>query len=607
MPGIVGIITNASHQQARAELLRMVACMRHESFYVTGTSIDESIGLYVGWVERVRSSADAMPICNESGTMSLVFSGEEFPESGTAQRLKNRGHSLAAGDNSYLVHLAEEDRQFPVGLNGQFHGVLADRNRGTVTLFNDRYGLRRIYYHETKDSFYFSAEAKAILEVRPELRSLNVRGFAELVACGCVLENKTLFRGISVLPGASAWVFRRGELEQKQSYFSPQEWENQQVLDPESYYQQIRAIFGQNLPRYFNAREGVGLSLSGGLDTRMILAWQKPAPVSIPCYTFGGSFRECRDVRVAGRVAKACGQSHKVIQVGDEFLSRFPHYAERTVYLTDGSASVYHSPDLYLNGIAREIAPIRMTGNYGDQALRHLTVFRPVATTPGLFCADFLSSISEAGKTYLRVTQGHALTVAVMRQTAWHYQGLLALESSQLAMRTPFLDNDLVQVLYRAPTSTLMNNNLRVRLIGDGNAALRKIRTDLGFAGTGGWIAGTLSSHYQRFTMRAEYAYDYGMPQWLARADHQLASLHLERVFLGRHKFSHFRIWYRDALANYVREMLLDSRTLSRPYLQRGTVEAIVRGHLNGDRNYTTAIHQILTLEHVHRLFLDGK
>jgi asparagine synthase (glutamine-hydrolysing) len=51
--------------------------------------------------------------------------------------------------------------------------------------------------------------------------------------------------------------------------------------------------------------------------------------------------------------------------------------------------------------------------------------------------------------------------------------------------------------------------------------------------------------------------------------------------------------------------MLLDSRTLSRPYLERKGVEAIVRGHTKGNYNYTSEIHRVLTLELVHRLFLD--
>jgi asparagine synthase (glutamine-hydrolysing) len=118
-------------------------------------------------------------------------------------------------------------------------------------------------------------------------------------------------------------------------------------------------------------------------------------------------------------------------------------------------------------------------------------------------------------------------------------------------------------------------------------------------------VSAALSHWFQEFTFKAEYAYDYGMPQWLVRIDHALAPLHLENVFLGRHKFGHFRVWYRDLLANCVREMLLDSRSLSRSYLERRSVEAVVNGHISGKANYTTAIHKMLSLEYVHRLFVD--
>jgi asparagine synthase (glutamine-hydrolysing) len=164
-----------------------------------------------------------------------------------------------------------------------------------------------------------------------------------------------------------------------------------------------------------------------------------------------------------------------------------------------------------------------------------------------------------------------------------------------------------VKTVFRAPQSTLTSNDISLRLIKDGNPALRKIRTDRGLGGSLPGPAASLLEKYLEFTFKAEYAYDYGMPQPVAKVDHALSALHLERLFLGRHKFYHFRVWYRDALAAYVREMLLDSRTLSRPWLQRNTVEDIVKGHLKGDRNYTTAIHKILTLEHAHRLFIDPR
>jgi asparagine synthase (glutamine-hydrolysing) len=143
-------------------------------------------------------------------------------------------------------------------------------------------------------------------------------------------------------------------------------------------------------------------------------------------------------------------------------------------------------------------------------------------------------------------------------------------------------------------------------LIADGNRDLLKIPTDRGIAGERGGLLGTTSRALLEFSFKAEYAYDMGMPQWVASVDHVFSSLHLERLFLGRHKVFHFRTWYRDELAGYVREVLLDPRSLSRPYIERKGLEYVVRSHLVGHRNYTNEIHKLLTLELLHRLFLDA-
>ena len=90
MPGIVGFITRMPREQAERELSRMVEVLRHESFYVTGTCADESLGVYVGWAARKGSFSDGMPLRNERGDVVLVFSGEEFPEPGTIEHLKEQ-------------------------------------------------------------------------------------------------------------------------------------------------------------------------------------------------------------------------------------------------------------------------------------------------------------------------------------------------------------------------------------------------------------------------------------------------------------------------------------------------------------------------------------
>jgi asparagine synthase (glutamine-hydrolysing) len=609
MPGIVGLITRMPREQAQSQLLRMVETLRHESSYVTGTWIDESLGIYVGWAVRKNGFADGMPLRNEKKDKVLIFAGEEYPDPAIKRQLKEHGHTFESTGPEYLVHLAEEDPVFPKNLNGRFHGLLTDINSGAATLFNDRYGMQRIYYHESKEAFYFAAEAKAILEIRPDLRNADARGLGEFVACGCVLEDRTIFQDIHALPPASAWVFRNGRLDRKGKYFEASEWENQGPLEPEAYYQQLQQVFSANLPRYFDGQERVGMSLTGGLDTRMVMARWKAAPQSLPCYTFGGPY-DCQDVVIAREVARISGQSYQVIPVGDEFLSRFAHYAERAVYLSDGCAAVNRAADLYVNEIAAGIAPVRMTGNYGSEILRRLRAFKPGLPSAGLFQPEFLSQVDLAAGTYDKHFQGHAVSFTAFRQAPWYQQGLLALEQTQLSLRSPFLDNDLVQTAFRAPKSEIMKSDIFEdndecgRLISEGDAALAQVPTDRGLGGKKSWLT-PMRRGLLEFTFKAEYAYDYGMPQWMARIDHGFSMLHFERLFLGRHKFCHFRVWYRDALAQYVREILLDPRTLSRPYIERNTLETMVSHHLKGDRNYTTEIHRLLTLELQHRLFLD--
>ncbi len=606
MPGIVGLITKMPREWAEPQLLRMVKSICHESFYTTGVWIDESHGVYVGWAERRGSFSDGMPISNEKKDVHLIFSGEDFSQPDVRSQLKQKQHSLGPAASDYLVHLYEDDPNFLAELNGRFHGLLVDERGRFATLFNDRYGMNRLYYHESKEAFYFAAEAKAILSVRPELRRADTQGLAEFVACGCVLENRTLFEGIRILPPASAWVFRDGALERRGVYFESKEWEDQPTLSLEEYYRELFDVFRQIVPRYFDDTQRIAMSLTGGLDTRMILAWRKPDAGSLPCYSFGGMYRESQDVILARRIATACKQPFSVIPVSEDFLSQFQHYAERTVYLAEGSVDVSHSPDLYVNERAREVAPVRMTGNYGGEVLRRVRAFKPVSPTEGLFRSDFLAHVREAGNTYAAQTKTHPLSFAVFRQAPWHHYGLLALEQTQLTLRSPFLDNGFVKAVFRAPDSACVNNDICLRLIGDGDPSLLKIRTDRGDAGNNGFLAALFWRRLQEFTIKSEYAYDYGMPQWMSRFDHILSPLHPERLFLGRHKFKHFRVWYRDSLSKYVRETLLDPRTLHRPYLEKSGVENIVRGHLRGDRNYTSAIHKVLTLELVHRLFVDS-
>src|SRR5947199_2123718 len=606
MPGIVGIISkHGPSTEWRSMIHSMVKCMTHEAFYVSGTYINEQLGLSSGWACHKGAFGDCLPIWNEKKDICLLFSGENFADQADIDALRKHGHEFRSDDASYLVHLYEEmGYEFLEKLNGWFSGVLLDLREQKVVLFNDRYGVNRIFYHEDASGFYFSSEAKALLKILPRTRQLNLRSLGELVSCEAVLENRSLFSGISLLPAGSSWVFSRGEPVKKKAYFKQEAWESQPELSEGDFYEKLKETWTRVLPKYFHGKQSVGLSLTGGVDSRMILAWAPRLPGTLPCYTWGGKYRDCADVKIARRTARVCRQPHNTILVAAEFLSQFHDLAEKAVYISDGTVDITGSIDLYVQRLARQIAPVRLSGVCGGEILRRLVMFKPDPPQQGLFDPDLESSFRDAAKTYAGELQGHRLSFTSFKQAPWYMASKFTVERSQVTYRTPYFDNDLVALAYQTPAK-LLHNGPALRLIADGNPALGKIGTDRGLVFRSVPGVNRALHWYQEFTFKAEYAYDYRMPQRLARLDHAFAPLRLERLFVGRHKFHHFRIWYRDELSRWLKEMLLDSGARTRPYLRANSVEAMLRAHSTGQRNYAFEIHKILTLEFIQRKLIE--
>src|SRR5437879_313249 len=107
-----------------------------------------------------------------------------------------------------------------------------------------------------------------------------------------------------------------------------------------------------------------------------------------------------------------------------------------------------------------------------------------------------------AAETYSNALRGNIVSFAVFRQAPWHHYGLLALEQTQLSLRSPYLDNEVVRTVFRAPASALESNDVCLRLIADGNQALSRIPTDRGIGGGPGRLSTALSHRLLEFLFR---------------------------------------------------------------------------------------------------------
>jgi asparagine synthase (glutamine-hydrolysing) len=560
----------------------MISGMALEPFYVSKATDCAECGFYCGCVAHVGSFA-AQWSARGTGGVVLLLSGECATDDGQADPVRLYG---------------ERGDSFVEGLNGIFSGVLIDTARHRALLFNDRYGIERLYVHQTDESLYFASEAKALLRVVPELRALDDAAVAEFLAFGCTRQCRALFRGVELVGGGALWVLEQGSV-RKRRYFHPTVWERQSKLSAEQFDCLFLETFRAVLPRYLSGQPGIGISLTGGLDTRMIMACL-PEEAVASCYTFSGEDARLLDERIARRVATVRNLPHSILRIDRKFLSEYASHVDRTVSATEGMFGATGAHEIYLNRLARDVAPIRLTGNFGSEILRSMSTFKPIGLSSELLTPEVGEAVralsAERGRTV------HPVTASAFEEIPWGLFGSFAAARSQVTFRTPYLDNDIVALAYRAPDGARHSPDTALLLVSR-SPALAAIPTDRGLI-YGDRGLGRLGRRiFSEATFKLDYLHKDGLPSWLMSAEPLLNALSGVGL-LGLHKYLPYRRWFRSELAPYVREVLTDAKTARLPYWRPKALDKIVEDHVRGRRNHVKEINAVLTLEAIDRLLL---
>lgn len=597
MPGIAGIVTrNPDSREAEAQLSTMLRVMRHSPHCAQASFSDTDRGLYLGWVNHSGISGSTE---NEAGDVSVIFHGEHFSPS--PERLGP--HAPTA-----ILKAFEEDPDvFPRTLNGWFAGVIVDRPRRKVLLFNDRYGMQRIHYWGNSERFVFASEAKALLHIIPQLRSLDADAVGQYLGYGTVFGNRTLFNQLQLLPAGSCWSIAEPHNIAQRRYFHPAEWADQPAMEPAAFHDALHETLRRILPPYFSSpTEPVGLSLTGGLDTRIVVAGMPDGGERHPCYTYGGIYRDCFDIQIARRISSACGLPHVVIPLEKDFFDNFRDHAEQSVRVTDGCLDITGAHEIYYSTRARHYSPVRLTGNYGSEVLRNVSTFKLSPVTAELLCPDAVRRVDRARQEHEELRATHPVSFAAFCMVPWHLAGRRLAADSMLVLRSPYLDNDLVRLIYRAPAGARESSEASVDAIRAMSPRLAAIPTDMGYGGQSRPFVGTMDRLYRYLLFKAEWYYNMGMPDVGVRHERHVPLRALERFFLGTHKIEHYRLWFRNELKASLLDILSGSTAASRSYVARPGLRRLLNDFDQERRNCARDVSRLASLELVQQTLIDG-
>jgi len=597
MPGIFGVIdktrSRSDLDQAchRRAFDLMAAAMMYEPSYRCSRHEFPALGVYAGWVGRTDTAASSAPV--EVLGVSLFVAGEFSIDAGGADAARRAIQTYVGAPQN-----------FPAGVGGQCSALLVDEMRRTVLLFNDRLGIERLFVYENDERYVFSSEAKAILAAVRATRSFDPAGLAEFLGTGCTFGEQSLFRDIRILRPSTVVELTGDGRARERRYFEAATWEALQPLPQRQFLGELAEALDESVRHHTSPQGSVALSLTGGLDSRMVIAAARAADGSVPCYTFGSMYRDTYDVRVARAVARACGQPHHVLVLDDVFVRTSPEWLERAINISDGYLGLSGAAELYLNRLARGVAPVRVTGNYGGELLRGFRAFKGSIPRGDFLAPEMARQVQEANDAFAALGEMRPLTFTLLCQAPSGY-GRYAIERSQVGVRSPFLDQRVINLLYRSPGRFAPGTEPSTFLVERHRPDLLGIATDRGRLGRGGRLRRGALHLYRELLFRGEYWTGHGATHGIAALTRGRSGHLLEGLFTGRHKFLHPRIWMRGRLGEYVSDVLGGDFEDALPSVFRpGAIRRMIEQHVQGSHNYWQEIDKLLTLAVAHRTLL---
>lgn len=305
---------------------------------------------------------EVQPVVSTSGRYSLWLDGD-FSNCEAMAESFGAGESTGACAELALTFYQTAGWRFLKECNGLFSIALFDAQTRTLTLANDRYGLRPLYWVQTPFGYAYSSEVETLWKLPGVDAQIDSDAVQEWFSFGYLLGNRTWMKGIEMLPAAS--ILTVSELgATKTTYWS---WAGIREDLSRSREDEIAEELGRLWMQAVRRRKSYsrpGVSLSGGLDSRSVLAALQRESVSPATITFGQP--GCDDCIIATASARVHATRHYIAEINQAnwLAPRIP-----AVWKTDGMFNILHMHGVEAFPMVRELFDVEIQSFAGDLIL----------------------------------------------------------------------------------------------------------------------------------------------------------------------------------------------------------------------------------------------
>jgi len=333
MSGIAGYINNVEKTPSA-----LLGSMSESIQFTENDCIDKWSDdfLAISRVHHGIMNSESQPIYNEDKSLSIVMDGEVFDYEEQKLKLIHNGHKFKFKNNGaeYCLHLYEEmqEKAFKE-LNGSFCFTIYNLATHELLLVNDRFSSYSLFYYLTnKGTLLFGTQLSSIIQSFEVPRELDISSIFEFFTLQRVLGKKTFYKDINILSPATVLRYREGNI----IFNSYWERRYKEEKHPDKYYvDKLAEAIKKSVERRTRGNHRFGILLSGGLDSRTVLAGSDKKMV---CFTVGDFGN--REVNLAKRIAKAKGCKRIFLK---RELDHYANLVDKAVEISDGMQSFMHA------------------------------------------------------------------------------------------------------------------------------------------------------------------------------------------------------------------------------------------------------------------------
>ena len=347
MCGLACIINFHDGVSEKSDIEKMTTSISHRGPDDSGFFKDKYVHFGFRRLSILDIDKGHQPMKSNDERYIIIFNGEIYNFKEVRINLQNKGYKFKTNCDTEVIIYSYDmwGKDCMKYFNGMFAFVIYDQLKEEIFIARDRMGIKPLYYTKINNNFIFSSEIKALLKFNGIKRNPNYKSISSYLTFRYTYGENSFFEDIIKVKSGSYITINKKGLE-KADYWSLPFYNTKKDLGEKFYLEKTEELLQNAVRRRLISDVSLGALLSGGLDSSLVVSIMSSlSKTKINSYSIGFDQLEYDESKFARIVADHCGTKHLHLNLSkNQYVDNLTNMIEKK----DAPLSIPHEQALYL-------------------------------------------------------------------------------------------------------------------------------------------------------------------------------------------------------------------------------------------------------------------